>query len=234
MSSRFETGSWRMPDLLFEAEALSRTFDRDGRLVTALEKVSLRIEPGDRIALLGPSGSGKTTLLNIMAGLDHPTAGRIAWPALGPADQLRPVRVGVMFQSRSLVPALTCLENVELPLRLSGRQGDLRAAALLALSGFRVEQLADMLPEEISGGQAQRVALARAIVAGPRLVLADEPTGQLDRHTADATIDSLLGWADETRAVVVATYDQQIADRMTQIWQLVHGGLVHVGRPVAE
>src|SRR3954468_24677712 len=110
--SRFETGSWRMPDPLFEAEALSRTFDRDGRLVTALEKVSLRIEPGDRIALLGPSGSGKTTLLIIMAGLDHPTAGRIAWPALGPADQLRPERVGVMFQSRSLVPALTCLENV--------------------------------------------------------------------------------------------------------------------------
>src|SRR4029079_17279061 len=88
-----------MADLFVEAEALSRIFDRGGRLVTALQDISLRIEAGDRIALLGPSGSGKTTLLKLIAGLDRPTAGRIEWPALGPADQLRPVQVGVMFQS---------------------------------------------------------------------------------------------------------------------------------------
>jgi len=216
-----------MADLLVEAEALSRIFDRGGRLVTALQDISLRIEAGDRIALLGPSGSGKTTLLNLIAGLDRPTAGRIEWPALGPADQLRPVQVGVMFQSRSLIPALTCLENVELPLRLAGQEGDLRATAMVALSRFHVEHMAEMLPEEISGGQAQRVALARSVVAAPRLLLADEPTGQLDRHTAEATVESLLGWADETRALVVATHDQQVANRMTQIWELVHGALVH-------
>jgi putative ABC transport system ATP-binding protein len=222
-----------MAEPFVEAEALSRIFDRGGRLVMALQDVSLCIEAGDRIALLGPSGSGKTTLLNMIAGLDRPSAGRIEWPALGPAGQLRPVQVGVMFQSRSLIPALTCLENVELPLRLAGREDDLQATAMVALSRFQVEHIAEMLPEEISGGQEQRVALARAVVAAPRLVLADEPTGQLDRHTAEVTVESLLGWADETRALVVATHDLKVANRMTQIWELVHGDLVHGRRSSA-
>src|SRR5262245_53290850 len=144
VSCLLEMGGSPMVEVLVEAETLSRTFYRGGRPVSALASVSLRVVAGDRIALVGPSGSGKTTLLNLMAGLDRPSVGRISWPALGAADALRPERVGVMFQSRSLVPALTCRENVELPLRLSGRQGIFAEMAMAALARFGVDQIAEL------------------------------------------------------------------------------------------
>jgi len=125
-------------------------------------------------------------------------------------------------------PALTCVENVELAHRLGGRQGDPREAALAALALFGVDHVGEMLPEEVSGGQAQRVALARAIVTGPRLLLADEPTGQLDRTTSEATIQRLLDWTEARRALVVATHDPAITSRMTEIWRLDHGVLTRI------
>jgi ABC-type lipoprotein export system ATPase subunit len=222
-----------MADVLFEAEGLSRTFVRRARPVPALVGVTIRIVAGARIALVGPSGSGKTTLLNIIAGLDGPTSGRLEWPALGSTACLRPLQIGVMFQSRSLVPALTCLENVELAHRLGGRPGDPREAALAALALFGVDHIGEMLPEEVSGGQAQRVALARAIVTGPRLLLADEPTGQLDRSTSETTIERLLKWTQHGRTLVVATHDPAIASRMTETWRLEHGLLTQVDTTAA-
>jgi ABC-type lipoprotein export system ATPase subunit len=223
-----------MSEVLFEAEGLSRTYVRPARPVIGLVETTFRIVAGDRIAVVGPSGSGKTTVLNLIAGLDQPTAGSRRWPALGTIENLRPLQIGVMFQSRSLLPALTCVENVELPYRLGGQQGDPRAAALTGLSLFGVDHIAEKLPDEVSGGQAQRVALARAIVTGPRLLLADEPTGQLDRATAATTIETLLEWADVRRALVIATHDPTIADRMAQIWRLDHGFLTRVDPTIAS
>jgi putative ABC transport system ATP-binding protein/lipoprotein-releasing system ATP-binding protein len=197
--------------------------------VAALTPVSFRIEAGDRLGLVGPSGSGKTTLLNLIAGLERPSAGRIAWPALGPIAELRPRRIGVAFQSRSLVPTLSCGENVELPLHLLGEGIGAPERALAALEAFGVVDVTDKLPGEVSGGQAQRVALARAIVTGPRLLLADEPTGQLDRLTGASTLDRLGDWLDRSgAALLLATHDPAASGRMRAIWRLDHG-VVEIG-----
>src|SRR5437868_6475425 len=168
---------------LMRMRDVSRRFRlRDGE-TSALIDVSCAIGPGERIAVVGPSGSGKSTLLAMIARLDEPTAGLVEWPGLGGGDDLRPRHIGVAFQTPSLIPALSVLENVELPLLILDRASEARGAALAALTRLGLAGLAERLPEEISGGQAQRVALARALVAGPALLLADEPTGQLDQAT---------------------------------------------------
>jgi putative ABC transport system ATP-binding protein/lipoprotein-releasing system ATP-binding protein len=215
-----------MADTLFQADAVWRSFRRGQDVLAAVAGVSLRVKAGDRIAVVGPSGSGKTTLLNLMAGLDAPSAGQVLWPALGPAEGLRPAKIGVVFQAQSLMPALTCVENVELPVLLAGDGRGARVKAEAALAIFGVEDLAGKLPEELSGGQAQRVAAARAIATQPRLVLADEPTGQLDRANSALLIDQLLAWLDASAGtLVVATHDDGVAARMNRIWRLNHGCL---------
>ena len=140
---------------------------------------------------MGPSGSGKSTLLHLMAGLDDPTVGTVSWPGIGPRSGLRPGPVTVIFQGPSLLAPLTVEENVALPLVLDG-MGDAEAhrAARATLDVVDLLDLRDKLPEEISGGQAQRVAVARALAGAPRLILADEPTGQLDRLTAPSSSTS--------------------------------------------
>jgi len=190
-----------------------------------LRGVDCEIRKGDRIALAGPSGSGKTTLLHILGGLDRPTSGTIEWPALGPVEQLRPRRIGVMFQSPSLFPALTAVQNVDLPAILAGVNQPQGYGHEL-LSCFGLDELADKLPEELSGGQAQRVAMVRALSLRPDLVLADEPTGQLDGVTAQLFIDAVLEKLEATAAaLVVATHDEAIAGRMATRWTLDHGQL---------
>ena len=212
---------------LVETRGLARSFERGGRTIEALAPATCRVEAGDRIALLGPSGSGKSTLLHLMAGLERPSAGEIRWPALGEREGLRPGKVAIVFQSPSLMAPLNVLENVELPLILGGAREDPRATALEALERVGLAGLAAKLPEEISGGQAQRVAVARAIAVRPQLLLADEPTGQLDQASGRALIDLLLGWLAGSRtALVVATHDLAVAERMAQIWRMDHGRLV--------
>jgi len=215
-----------MTPALVEAVGVGRNFMLGGQVVEALRPASFRVLPSERIALVGPSGSGKSTLLQLMAGLDAPTSGRISWPALGDAGTLRPGKIGVVFQASSLLPMLSLAENVALPLLLDGRIDGAREHACQALDLVGLGGLADKLPEELSGGQAQRVGLARALVAHPSLILADEPTGQLDHSTAQQVFDALLGALKGSQTtLVVATHDAAIAARLRSVWRIRHGVL---------
>lgn len=216
-----------MPEPLVYAQDISRTYRFAGERVTALARATCRIRPGDRIALMGPSGSGKSTLLQLLAGIDDPSTGSIAWPALGARATLRPGKIGFVFQTPSLLAPLTAIENVEAALsiaRVQGAQARKGAEEALEIVGLRA--LAEKLPEELSGGQAARVAFARALATGPALVLADEPTGQLDRSTADRLFETVLAWLDRSQAaLVVATHDPYVARRLSVRWNIDHGHL---------
>jgi ABC-type lipoprotein export system ATPase subunit len=212
--------------LLAEMHNVGRDYVVGGVATVALRHATCAVHAGDRIAIVGRSGSGKSTLLHLLAGLDQPSSGSVAWPALGAPDQLRPGRIGMVFQFPSLVPWLSVAENVALPLQLMGRHELATDAARLALQRFELAALATKLPEELSGGQAQRVALVRATITDPALVLADEPTGQLDHTTGAQLIDMLLAWADEHHAaIVIATHDLAVARRLFGNWQMEHGTL---------
>jgi ABC-type lipoprotein export system ATPase subunit len=221
-------GSQRPPAAppLARCAGLARTFGRGRSAVVALHEATCAIDGGQLIALVGSSGSGKSTLLHLLAGLDTPTAGTIEWPALADAP-LRPGPVAVVFQAASLVPALDVLENVTLPLLLAGRDDPSAvAAAKNALAAVGLTEVAERLPDELSGGQAQRVAIARALASGARLLLADEPTGQLDHETAGAVIDALIDAARRSgAALVVATHDREVAARFPTRWRIVDGRL---------
>jgi putative ABC transport system ATP-binding protein/lipoprotein-releasing system ATP-binding protein len=213
---------------LVRCAGVSRTYGHGAAATVALAATDCEVSEGDRIALVGPSGSGKSTLLHVMAGLDAPTRGLVAWPAIGERADLQPGRVAVIFQGPSLLPALTVLENVALPLVLDGtRDTQARAEARDALDALDLGELAGKLPEEISGGQAQRVAVARALAGRPVLILADEPTGQLDRANGAIVVDVLLEAAEHTgAALVVATHDPTVADRFPTRWQMHSGELI--------
>jgi ABC-type lipoprotein export system ATPase subunit len=189
--------------------------------------VTCSISKETRVAVTGSSGSGKSTLLHLLAGLDAPTAGTICWPGLGGHPLADPGRVGLVFQGQSLLPALTVTENVALPLLLGDspeRQAHARAMEALAL--LEIGDLQARLPEELSGGQAQRVAVARVLAAGPALILADEPTGQLDHDTAATVIDALLTACEEHgAALIVSTHDPLIAARLPEQWPMSDGAL---------
>jgi putative ABC transport system ATP-binding protein len=206
---------------------VARTFGRGRQAVVALHDASGEVLVGDRVAIVGISGSGKSTLLHLLAGLDEPTVGTLEWPALGPRAALRPRAVGVVFQAPSLLPALDVIENVSLPSVLAGVPlATARDGARRALDRLGLVELADRLPEELSGGQAQRVAVARVLASGPSLILADEPTGQVDHATADIVVDALMHAADHAgAALVIATHDMAVADRLPGRWLMVDGRL---------
>ncbi|MCS6953980.1 MAG: ABC transporter ATP-binding protein [Bryobacterales bacterium] len=198
---------------------VSRHFDGK-RQVVALDRVSLRIDKGEMVAIVGPSGSGKSTLLNLIGGLDRPTAGEIVIDGarLNGIDddeltRIRRDKIGFIFQFFNLLPTLSCLENVALPLHLRGwprKRIEARARELLELVGLGARL--DHLPEELSGGERQRVAIARALSVYPPILLADEPTGNLDSHTGEeilALIRELHRRLGST--VLIVTHDPQIA-----------------------
>jgi ABC-type lipoprotein export system ATPase subunit len=215
-----------MPDVLVQGKDVARCFSQGGSDILALRPASFAIRSADRIALLGRSGSGKSTLVHLIAGLDAPTGGALSWPALARDSALRPTYVGIVFQAPSLIPTLSVIENVEVPLRIGGRISSPRTLAMAALEALGLASLADKVPGELSGGQAQRVALARAIALKPRLILADEPTGQLDQSIARQTVNTLLDSLEgNDTAVVVATHDPSVAERMKTTWLMDHGEL---------
>jgi ABC-type lipoprotein export system ATPase subunit len=212
---------------LILCEKVGRRFGIGAAATIALCNVDCRVLPGERIALMGPSGSGKSTLLHLMAGIDRPTEGTVSWPAIGLADALRPGPVALVFQGPSLLPPLTVAENVALPLLLGGeRDANAHRRSLDALERLGLRDLADKLPEELSGGQAQRVAITRGLVGDPRVILADEPTSQVDRENARRVVDVLLEAAEAARAaLIVATHDALVADRLDQRWVVADGRL---------
>jgi ABC-type lipoprotein export system ATPase subunit len=202
--------------VLARCDGVARTFGSGPTATVALQATDCVVRAGDRIALVGPSGSGKSTLIHLLAGVDTPTLGSVHRDA---------EPIGIVFQGPSLLDPLTVVENVELPLLLAGEpESSVRALAALGQLGLR--ELADKLPEEISGGQSQRVAVARALAREPRIILADEPTGQLDHVSAELVVDVLLAAADHAdAALVVCTHDPAVAARFPTHWQMAGGRL---------
>ncbi|MEW9897835.1 ABC transporter ATP-binding protein [Chitinivorax sp. PXF-14] len=214
---------------------VAKSYVRGGQEVPVLTDISFDIAEGDFLGLMGPSGSGKSTLLNLIAGIDKPTSGQIL---IGGQDisllgesalaAWRAANVGFIFQFYNLMPVLTALENVELPLMLTGlgsRERRRHAEAALAMVG-----LADRMkhyPNELSGGQQQRVAIARAIVTDPTLIVADEPTGDLDRKSAGEILDMLDSLNTQLgKTIIMVTHDQRAAERAHAIRHLEKGELL--------
>ncbi|MHC4134385.1 MAG: ABC transporter ATP-binding protein [Planctomycetota bacterium] len=216
-------------------EGLEKSFREGPTRVAALAGVDLAIPPGEFVAIMGPSGSGKSTLLHLMGGLDAPTRGRVTVEDadLAALDDdrltvLRRRRIGFVFQAFNLVRVLTARENTALPLLIDGlaeRRADERALA--AMDRVQVAHRADHRPGELSGGEQQRVAIARALVTEPAVVLADEPTGNLDRRTGDHVLTLLRELCDaHGQTVVIVTHDPRDAARADRIVRLEDGKIV--------
>jgi putative ABC transport system ATP-binding protein len=230
-----ETESDQHADLV-GCDGAARIYGSRGNEATALHATTCRVRPTERIALTGPSGSGKSTLLHLMSGLDRPSAGRVSWPALGGDPARRTGLIGVVFQGPSLLPPLDVAENVALPLILAGvPQDEARQRAASALDRTDTAALAAQLPEELSGGQAQRVAVARVLAMRPKLILADEPTGQLDAVHRDQIVKVLLEVAGELGAgLVISTHDPLVARHLDVEWRLRDGRLIDPAAPAPE
>lgn len=194
-----------------------------------LHDIDLDIAAGSHVALTGRSGSGKTTLLLVLAGLLEPSVGSVQWLGLAADHKERRGQIGMVFQAPSLLPELTALQNVTLPLRLRGTdRQNAEAGALLALGHVAAADLAGALPPQLSGGQQQRVAIARALAGGHRLVLADEPTGALARaHAHEAALALRDGVAATGGALVLATHDPELAQLFDQQLALADGSIRH-------
>ncbi|TAK93259.1 MAG: ABC transporter ATP-binding protein [Aquabacterium sp.] len=216
-------------------EHLSKTYTRGGQPIPVLMDINLEVERAEFVSLMGPSGSGKSTLLNLIAGIDQPSSGRILINGVDIATldesalaDWRAANVGFIFQFYNLMPVLTAYENVELPLlltNLSRRQRKEHVEACLAMVGL--SERMDHYPNELSGGQQQRVAIARALVTDPTLIVADEPTGDLDRATGEEVLklmDELH--RDLGKTIVMVTHDPKAASRASRMIHLEKGVLV--------
>ena len=210
------------PDAFIHLEHVSRHYKMGDARVRAVDDVSLSVAPGEYLALLGSSGSGKSTLLNLMAGLDRPTSGEIRangqkLAALSPLGLARYRRhtVGMIFQSFNLLPRMTLEENVELPLRLAEVERSERAGRVReALERVRLTHRVGHRPAELSGGEQQRVAIARALVNRPKILLADEPTGNLDSATGEAILSLLRDLQTQLgMTIVMVTHERPLAER---------------------
>lgn len=211
-----------METALYEIKALSKSYNQKGKLINALVDIDLKINQGDLVSIQGPTGGGKSTLLQMLGALDKPSQGSIKFSGdnlenMSENDlaDLRGKKIGVIFQTFNLIPTLSALENVEtalVPLHISSKERTLRS--LEALSSVGLDDRATHLPSELSGGQQQRVAIARALVKNPQVLLADEPTGNLDEETRDQIIDLLEQlWREKGLTLIMVTHDSKVAKR---------------------
>jgi len=215
-------------------ERIARAYDVGGRPLFALRDVSEEIRAGEHVAIMGPSGSGKSTLLNVLGCLDRPTGGSYVFDGREVADlddeeltRLRRHQIGFVFQFFHLVPRLTALENVALPLLFAGLPPDQRRErARAALEAVGLAERATHRPDQLSGGERQRTALARATIMGPRVLLADEPTGNLDTVSGRQVLDLLERLNGQGLTLVVVTHDPGIARRAQRVLVLVDGRVV--------
>ena len=219
-----------------EAKELSKIYGEGENRVTALDRASLTIAPGDFLSIMGPSGSGKSTLLHLLSGLDRPTSGRLLYDGrdiYGLSDRelsaFRRRRIGFIFQQFHLLPVLTARENIIMPLLLDRRQPD--EAYLGRLAGLLgIQERLTHLPHELSGGQQQRVAIARALIARPDVLFADEPTGNLDSRSGGEVMELLKTVGKEMgKALVVITHDSRVAAQAARRLTIVDGVLSEVG-----
>ena len=224
---------------MIELRGLTRHFRVGDQTVRALQDVSLTIPDGDYLALMGPSGSGKSTLLHLLGCLDRPTSGSYildghevgTLPEAELAD-IRSRKIGFVFQFFHLVPRLTAAGNVELPMILAGiRPSERRSRVAKALAAVGLTDRASHRPDQLSGGQRQRVAIARATVMGPSILLADEPTGNLDRASGREIIELIERMNREGLTVVVVTHDPEVGGRARRILKLVDGRIASDGGP---
>ena len=224
---------------LIRIRDLSKAYQRGGQDIPVLVHIQLDVAAGEFVALMGPSGSGKSTLLNLIAGIDQPSSGTIeiggvdiATLSDGQLADWRAANVGFIFQFYNLMPVLTAFENVELPLlltSLSSRERRERVTQVLALVSLSDRE--HHYPNELSGGQQQRVAIARALVTDPALIVADEPTGDLDRHTAEDVLTLLEQLVtDLGKTIVMVTHDPKAASRAQRVVELEKGLLVDAVR----
>ena len=236
------------PPILVRLDALSKSYYEAGQEKQVLEAVDCSFTVGQFTCLLGKSGSGKSTLLNLISGIDRPSAGSVFVREDGAELELTALQerqrtlfrrrnIGIVFQFFNLIPTLTVLENVALPIELAGqdRKGHRRAESLLDRVGL--EGRLDTFPDRLSGGEQQRVAIARALIHDPLLLLADEPTGNLDQGTSDLVLELLLELSrDAGKTLIMATHDQDIAQYADQVFFLERGRLVsrHGGSEKAE
>jgi putative ABC transport system ATP-binding protein len=223
---------------IVDAAALTKVYRRGREEVRALDGVSFEIQPGEFIAVVGPSGAGKSTLLNLVGCMDAPTSGTLQLmgrpvQALGEQERTRFRReqLGFVFQHFGLLPTLTVAENVQLPAFFAGRQARQRTDELIDRVGLRHRR--DYYPRELSGGEMQRVAIARALINGPRLLLADEPTGNLDSATGETIIELFEELNREGLTIMVVTHNPRFAEAATRQLELIDGR-VDVHRPIKE
>jgi ABC-type lipoprotein export system ATPase subunit len=228
---------------VLELDDVGKTYLRDGTAVEALRGVTLAIQPDRLVAIVGPSGSGKSTLLNLLGTLDAPSRGRLRFDGRDVAELRAPARarfrarnVGFVFQFFNLLPGLTAAQNVELAAAIAGgARGVARERVRTLLEQVGLGDRCDTPARRLSGGQMQRVAIARALVNDPRLVLADEPTGNLDRRNAELTLELLREHAVGDRAVVMVTHDHELAARYAdEVVTLVDGCVTGVEPQVAS
>jgi len=218
---------------ILEVQNLTRRFETPGGILTVLEDVNFSITPGKSVAIVGPSGSGKTTLMGICAGLDLPTTGEVFFDGESVVNmsereraEMRNRKVGFVFQNFQLIPHLTALENVMIPIDLRGERSA-RNDAKSWLERLGLEKRMHSLPGELSGGELQRVALARAFIGRPKVIFADEPTGNLDDITSEYIIDELFRTnRNAGTTLMIVTHDLSIAEKTDRILRLKQGHLV--------
>jgi putative ABC transport system ATP-binding protein len=219
---------------VIQVREVSKVFELGAIRVQALRAVSLRIETGDFVAIMGSSGSGKSTLMNILGCLDAQTSGRYLIDGVDVRHRdeddladLRNRKIGFVFQSFNLVPRTTAIANVELPLAYAGlSRAERRRRAEAALESIGMGDRLQHMPSELSGGQQQRVAVARAVVTNPSLILADEPTGNLDSHSTEDVLDVFADLNEDGRTVVLITHEPDVAARCKRVIQLSDGEIV--------